>query len=173
MLVHELQLAPRHLLPPPPAAGLGMWAARRPTLSEWSRSLVRSAWVRARHAARTSAAAAAGSLGGAAAAAGGALTQAAAAGADGAARAARAASSAAAQAAAAGSEGIARATGLLGRSDGREHDGGNTTKPPSAGQVPQSPADADTVAGGPAVEGSWWRRAQASLRGAMPGQLRR
>ncbi|KAL4442756.1 hypothetical protein ABPG77_006750 [Micractinium sp. CCAP 211/92] len=83
------------------AGGLGMWAARRPTLSEWSRSLVRSAWVRARHAARTSAAAAAGSLGGAAAAAGGALTQAAAAGADGAARAARAASSAASQAAAA------------------------------------------------------------------------
>ncbi|EFN53599.1 hypothetical protein CHLNCDRAFT_136826 [Chlorella variabilis] len=59
-------------------AGLGIWAVRRPGLGEWSRSVARSAWMRVRHTARTTAAAAAGSVSGAAAAAGtavaGALT---------------------------------------------------------------------------------------------------
>ena len=63
----------------PCAAGLGIWAVRRPTLREWSGSLARSAWVRVRHAARSTAAATGSSISGAAGAAGSAVAGAAAA----------------------------------------------------------------------------------------------
>lgn len=130
-----------------------MWAVRRPTVGEWSRSLARSAWVRVRHAARTSVAAAAGSLGGAAAAASDTLTQ----------------------AATAGAGSVARATdALTSRLRARGHAAdGSGQQPDTAGRPPQPRADAGTAAGGRAGRGGWWSQAGAALGRSPPRWLRK
>ncbi|KAL4424206.1 hypothetical protein ABPG75_001507 [Micractinium tetrahymenae] len=162
------------------ASGLGMWAVRRPTLGEWSRSLARSAWVRVRHAARTSAAAAAGSLGGAAAAAGGALTQAAAAGAGGMARAAGAMVSRSKERAVGGSgqQATAGQQPLPPVVDGSGQQAAPAQQPlppavdgsgqqPAAAQ-PLPPPDAGEEAGGSGGKARWWSRAGAAISGVLP-----